>query len=89
MTLPAAGTNHALLFMKAKTNLKKLIDDTITDNTSKKSAYARLTASVARLTPEQLEELQAQSGQRRLALNGPEEDGVLEGLQGQNDLRQP
>ena len=47
--------------MKAKANLKKLIDDTISENTSKKSAYARLKANVARLTPAQLDELQKQS----------------------------
>ena len=50
-----------MLFVKAKTNLKKLIDDTIADTTAKKSAYARLTASVARLIPEQLDELQKQA----------------------------
>ncbi len=50
-----------MLFVEAKTNLTKLVDDTVADTTAKKSAYARLTASVSRLAPEQLDELQKQA----------------------------
>ncbi len=74
--------------MKAKTNLKKLIDDTIADTAAKKSAYARLTASVSRLAPEQLDELQKQAGTLGLLLLVDESIRSLWGLHGEGDLRQ-
>ena len=63
--------------MEAKANLKKLIDDTIADTTAKKSAYARLTASVSRLAPEQLDELQKQADTVGLLLHVDENIGSL------------